>query len=146
MVNKANMRLVVAALRSGKYPQGTGRLKEVDVSGKAIGYCCMGVMCEVAIEHGVPVQVNRYALGSETRKAETFDGSPSFLRRNVANWLGLDTDVELDVDLTVGVDGNQLISASYVNDELKWPFERIADSMEDYYKLAEDDDEPVAVD
>ncbi len=32
----------VAALRSGKYNQTTGRLKD------EIGYCCLGVLCEIS--------------------------------------------------------------------------------------------------
>jgi hypothetical protein len=32
----------IAALRSGKYPQGTGYLQTAD------GFCCLGVLCDVA--------------------------------------------------------------------------------------------------
>lgn len=142
-VNKANMRLVVAALRSGKYPQGEGRLKQIANDGTPLGYCCMGVMCEVAIEHGVKVATYSYRLNDVARSVQ-FDGSTGFLRANVSNWLGLDAG--FDVDVIVGKDGNKKISAALANDELKWGFDRIADSMEAYYKLLEDDDEPVEVD
>ncbi len=145
MVNKANMRLVVAALRSGKYPQGLGRLKEITNDGTAIGYCCMGVMCEVAIEHGVSLETHSYPLNDTTR-AVGFDGSSAFLRANVLNWLGLDVSADGGSDPVVGTIGNEMISAAYANDGVGWGFNRIADSMEAYYKLLEDDDEPVKVD
>jgi hypothetical protein len=50
-MNEEAKRLWVAALRSGKYDQTTGALRD------GVGYCCLGVLCEVAIEAGVPVQV-----------------------------------------------------------------------------------------
>jgi len=37
----------VAALRSGKYEQGTGQLRNGDT------YCCLGVLCDVALKEGV---------------------------------------------------------------------------------------------
>lgn len=138
MVNKENMRLVVAALRSGKYLQGRGRLKEIFKD--SISYCCMGVMCEVAMEHGVILATATYPLG-ESSKSVSFDGSSAFLRRNVLDWLGVGDNGELDRDLVIGKDGNETIAASYANDELKWDFEQIAASMEEYYKLLEDDDD-----
>jgi hypothetical protein len=145
MVNKANMRLVVAALRSGKYPQGMGRLKEITNDGTVLGYCCMGVMCEVAIAHGVSLETHSYPLSGITR-AVGFDGSSAFLRANVLNWLGLEVSADGDGDPIVETDGNEEISASYANDSGGWDFNQIADSMEAYYQLLEDDDEPVAVD
>lgn len=142
MVNKENMRLVVAALRSGKYLQGRGRLKEIFKD--SISYCCMGVMCEVAMEHGVILDVARHPLGDSSMFV-IFDGSAAFLRRNVLDWLGVGDNGELDGDLVIGMDGNETIAASYANDELKWDFEQIAASMEEYYKLLEDDDDAETV-
>lgn len=142
MVNKENMRRVVAALRSGRYLQGHGRLKEIFKD--SIHYCCLGVMCEVAMEHGVILDVARHPLGDFSMSV-SFDGSSAFLRKRVLEWLGLDVSVEGDGDPVIGMYGNQKISASYANDELKWDFERIAASMEEYYKLLEDDDDAETV-
>lgn len=36
------------ALRSGTYTQGVGQLRD-----KANNYCCLGVLCEVAVQEGV---------------------------------------------------------------------------------------------
>lgn len=41
------------ALRSGKYKQGRGKLRQaVDVEGGA-EYCCLGVLCDLAAKEGV---------------------------------------------------------------------------------------------
>ncbi len=39
----------IEALRSGEYPQGNMYLNSRG------SYCCLGVLCEVVIEHGVPL-------------------------------------------------------------------------------------------
>jgi hypothetical protein len=47
----------VEALRSGKYRQTTGNLREERTT-RRYGYCCLGVLCHVAgskWRHGVPV-------------------------------------------------------------------------------------------
>lgn len=143
MVNKANMRLVVAALRSGKYPQGRGALKQLTIDGTVLGYCCLGVMCEVAAEHGVAIETALLPVNDAIKKV-SFDGGTAFLRGNVIEWLGVGHNGELDRDLFIGKDDDGEISAAFANDELGWGFLRIAASMEEYYKLLEDDDETVA--
>lgn len=40
------------ALRSGEYEQTTGYLREAKPDGKE-GYCCLGVLCELAVKEGV---------------------------------------------------------------------------------------------
>jgi hypothetical protein len=49
-MNKRVKDLWVAALRSGEYEQGIGYLK---LNSKA--FCCLGVLCEVAVKEGVTV-------------------------------------------------------------------------------------------
>lgn len=46
--DRTNLDLWVAALRSGKYPQGKGKLRTKE------GFCCLGVGCEVA---GIPSEI-----------------------------------------------------------------------------------------
>lgn len=50
-MNKRVKKLWIKALRSGKYKQGRGHLKsnEEGVS----YYCCLGVLCELALKDGV---------------------------------------------------------------------------------------------
>ncbi len=51
-----NMRLWVAALRSGEFAQGRKRLAQSGDGGATWRYCCLGVACELAIRHGVEVK------------------------------------------------------------------------------------------
>lgn len=48
------------ALRSGDYEQGKGTLRENDK------YCCLGVLCEVAIKDGVDLPFSKGAKGIYT--------------------------------------------------------------------------------
>lgn len=41
------------ALRSGKYQQGQGDLSHVNYMSGGRYFCCLGVLCEVAVEEGV---------------------------------------------------------------------------------------------
>lgn len=46
-MNARAKQLWIEALRSGEYPQDSGALRTQD------GYCCLGVLCEVALKEGV---------------------------------------------------------------------------------------------
>jgi hypothetical protein len=67
----------VAALRSGKYQQARGVLAGPE------GYCCLGVLCEVAIESGLPVSVSRE--GDLT----TYDQHTALMPPQVYEWATL---------------------------------------------------------
>lgn len=67
----------VAALRSGKYKQSTGVLRH------AGGFCCLGVLCEVAIEEGIPLVVEKRGYGYN---AITYNDSSHLLPRAVLSW------------------------------------------------------------
>src|SRR4051812_22459868 len=54
----------VDALRSGKYTQTTKGLND------RRGHCCLGVLCEVAIENGVPIE----KVVSGEKAWTTYDG------------------------------------------------------------------------
>jgi hypothetical protein len=56
------VRLLVAALRSGQYPQARNRLAILDVGRDTIqGFCCLGVACETAIGNGVGHRIIEYS-------------------------------------------------------------------------------------
>jgi hypothetical protein len=57
-VNKEIKEKWIAALESGDYEQGTVTLRTVD--GR---YCCLGVLCELAIEAGVKVEKSTDVVG-----------------------------------------------------------------------------------
>ena len=71
----------IKALRSGKYKQGRGALRKTDNT-----YCCLGVLCDLAIKAGLEVEVE--AVG--TANYYNFDGECSYLPTVIADWAGID--------------------------------------------------------
>lgn len=69
----------VEALRSGEYNQDTRYLRSVN------GYCCLGVLCEIAVQHEV--------IGKQGNMITRYgpDGDVSTLPREVQEWAGLDS-------------------------------------------------------
>lgn len=79
----------VEALRSGEYTQTGGSLHRISpinrLDGKEIypaGYCCLGVLCELAKQDGV------IASEAETGQAarERYDEQATYLPKAVADW------------------------------------------------------------
>lgn len=66
----------IAALESGEYEQGQGSLRK---DGK---FCCLGVLCEVAIQEGVEVTVTH---NSEIDKYY-YEGNGAVLPETVLDW------------------------------------------------------------
>lgn len=66
----------VAALRSGEYKQGRNNLANV----KTNRFCCLGVLCEVALKEGVNLEVTK---GSSMK---FYNGECGYLPRKVAAW------------------------------------------------------------
>lgn len=52
-MDKALKKKWVAALRSGKYRQGRGKLRTGTSHGGHAKYCCLGVLCEVVGVHRI---------------------------------------------------------------------------------------------
>lgn len=79
--------LWTAALRSGDYQQTTGMLCRIRATSDSqpAGYCCLGVLCEVAVKAGFIT-----ASGSDG-KYKFFDGASSSLPHSVVVWAGLDS-------------------------------------------------------
>lgn len=102
----------IAALRSGEYEQGIGALH---CEGK---FCCLGVLCDVAVRAGQKLQVTRRASWVE------YDGSGIFLPRSVIDWAGLNDD---DPSITDAQGDDSWLSAQ--NDKER-TFEEIADLIE----------------
>lgn len=70
----------VAALRSGKYKQGRKRLNTDDK------YCCLGVLCEIAVAHGITEK----ATPSDLFNITCYGGcNTSSLPREVVEWSGV---------------------------------------------------------
>jgi hypothetical protein len=123
MANKERVRLVVDALRSGRYEQGTGFLQTRD--GK---FCCLGVSCEVAMANGCPVRLDHStgyycAVGGG-------DASDVYLPTVVRDWFGFD---EPNPTIATNYGDYERVTAVMANDELAWDFDRIADGFERTY-------------
>jgi hypothetical protein len=105
-----NAKKWVAALRSGKYKQGSGGLK----SGSS--YCCLGVACAIS-KQGVFVKTSDpyYAYDVSDGYLRT-----SVLPKKVVDWLGVKTSAPIAA-------GKNLV---YLNDSCKMSFSEIADFIE----------------
>lgn len=81
-VNKTNVRIVVDAIKSGRYPKTEGALCRMHDG--AIGYCCLGVACE---------EFNILFPGTLVISGEVavriYNGHQALLPLPVAEWLGV---------------------------------------------------------
>ena len=82
----------VAALRSGEYPQAINRLRFED------GYCCLGVLCELAVADGV---ISNLGMGEDggflygiNPEGQMAGGEPetstTVLPKAVIEWAGIE--------------------------------------------------------
>lgn len=131
MVNKVNIQKWVDALRSDDYNQCTGQLRDDS------GFCCLGVATDVAMKEGV-------VITSDVYDGVVFEGwTPrlseyGLMPRSVRDWLGMDdTNPVLFEDQNVaGLDEDepyQSIAAAEANDDLNYPFDKIAALIEERY-------------
>lgn len=118
-----------AALRSGEYEQGCGLLR------RGSEYCCLGVLCDLAVKAGIiPKPERRSALGDTRYGAEAND---LHLPAEVMAWAGVGQDnPKVDADsLPAGItwandlDDNGAPSLSNLNDG-GTPFAVIADIID----------------
>ena len=88
------MKKWVKALRSGKYKQGTGTLKQYDSKGRA-EHCCLGVLCEL---YNQDMKKNKKKTLSEEVYENDSDFSHGYtkfghsciaLPKSVRNWSGV---------------------------------------------------------
>jgi hypothetical protein len=100
----------ISALRSGEYKQGKGQLRLEDE------YCCLGVLCDLAVKSGVDVKVSKNFLYM------TYDGADLTLPEKVRKWAGLE-------DGDPWTEGHQL---SAWNDDEGADFEKIAQLIEEH--------------
>lgn len=107
----------VTALRSGQYRQGRRAL--ITVENGEVGYCCLGVLCDLAIKDGVKgvrienaqVEVFYRDENDEPVEDDWVEHSDGDLPLAVQEWAGLDDN---DPQVEVGVLSN--IPISQVND------------------------------
>jgi hypothetical protein len=107
-INKEELRVWIAALRSGKYSQTRGRLQNEN------GYCCLGVACKVLIP------IEKQILSST---GFLVGGMPKH-QQDAPEWLN---QIDDDVKQKKGQ------SLTELNDYNKFTFSQIADLLEKYY-------------
>lgn len=135
-------KLWIDALRSDRFKQTEGSLHTVKErvivlerhqdTGQVLrtktipaGHCCLGVLCELAIEAGVEVEKSMiYGNGYE----ELYDGKAGALPASVMDWAGMRTG---DGDFKTKDMCNESLAA--LNDAGK-TFAEIADIIEEYKK------------
>ena len=111
---------LVKRLRSGNYRQGNNYLN------KAGKFCCLGVLCEIAVENGIcerKIDDDYFSNGAtyidDTTSQYGASGVPS---RKVTCWAFNEIFIPKDKL------GQSLVT---MNDTLKWSFEQIADFIEE---------------
>jgi hypothetical protein len=136
----------LAALRSGEYKQTQGVLAHTFFSegenGEVTGYCCLGVLCDLAVKDGViPPPVKDYGgdwkYGAFDRVLydegdyKEYDTSETGLPMTVREWAGLDVSDEDPkwTDPTPDEPSNYTLAGA--NDSGK-TFAEIADIIEEH--------------
>lgn len=122
----------IEALRSGKYPQTTGNLcveSTDETSKRSAGYCCLGVVCEVAIELGAPITKQL-----EVEDPDTYDLLTEFRFEDGSYEGGILPDPMLK---SLGLTHHQQNRLTALNDEEDKDFSEIADILEDFYLRGE---------
>ena len=112
----------VKALRSGDYEQGAESLANVEENG--ITYCCLGVLCELAVKEGI---IRSKKNKSSIRYGGPTDGKTDLLPDKVVRWAGLKNN-----------DGDRhkpdTHTLAELNDDYAWSFKKIAKYIEENAK------------
>jgi hypothetical protein len=138
-------------LRSGEVEQARGALRVVDSDGSE-SFCCLGVLCEIAVEEGVIQRTNKMDPDEDVGMAyydpavDTKDDSPTapspyfgtVLPPSVIEWAEL-PDNNPKVQIDDKVEGRHASTLANLNDngvgevtihKAAWTFEQIADAIE----------------
>lgn len=123
MENKLVVRRWVDALRSDEYKQYQGRLAKEGQNG--LEYCCLGVLCELAVAEGVIAEktTNNGCFGYEGANGLQAALPPPA----VAGWVGLVGD-SWEVE-----EENTNVELTSLNDDRNWTFAEIADVIEENF-------------
>lgn len=125
-MNQEIKKLWVDALRSGRYEQGVGVLRD-----RADKYCCLGVLCELAVEANVLERAEPDIEGVYSYHgplAGSDDSSVILLPVSVMHWAGLEGSAEVLVRSESRWGGERLLSG--LNDSGE-TFEYIASVIEE---------------
>lgn len=118
----------VAALRSGEYRQGRNVLKQRHGDKDTPQYCCLGVLCEIAIAEGVKVEVGSVEGNAHGTEVITYDGAYELPPDSVWLWAGM-SDNNPSVDYSTEDDEEVSNVVAELNDD-GYSFEQIAEWIE----------------
>lgn len=117
--------LWVAALRSGRFPQGTGALTRFDGPEETPRHCCLGVLCELALAASVPLRTRTRRWQDDEPYERIYDDQDNYPPPAVRDWAGL-----ADRDPVVVYRGDP-VRLSDLNDCVQLPFRDVADLIEE---------------
>lgn len=126
----------VAALRSGKYRKARNRLhnrfKDAYTGEYQDSYCALGVLCDIAVQEGVQVNV----INPTTTGYKIFDGTSTTLPESIREWAGLngytDPSVMVVHDPKRPEDSAQKRSITALNDVDNMSFQDMAKFIEEF--------------
>lgn len=118
----------ISRLRSGEYTQAKAVLREAYSGPEVGGFCCLGVLCEIAVEDDVTQMLYQngqffYGSGMGSRT--------SLLPDEVQAWAGIQGGAGLIENYTYDGDGRGHADLADINDSGK-TFAEIADIIEEY--------------
>ena len=79
----------VKALRSGKYKQGDGCLKQTNLKKNKTYHCCLGVLCELYNEQMINNKKKKLNDDVDKYGLHSFEEDIEVLPDNVRQWAGL---------------------------------------------------------
>ena len=123
-VHRGRIGLLCAALESGLYEQGTGRLHRKDARTGQEAWCCLGVAGDVAARFGADISRGEWVPWGEDDAdvfCEEIDGSDTVLGGTVMAWYGIPDENPLLV-----TPAGEAIAAVRLNDVRLYTFAEIA--------------------
>lgn len=126
------------ALRSGEFGQITGALNKIPtIYDEKEGFCCLGVLCEIAVEDGIIERIkydNLGDVGYVPLGGKAADGYVEFAVLPVAvqEWAGLTSG---NGEYSEGNDFGGPVRRTLVgaNDDLRLSFSEIADIVDKHF-------------
>jgi hypothetical protein len=120
--------LWIAALKSGKFRQGTGQLAER--KSKHVNYCCLGVACALTNKMAGKLGLEKLEKAFITDEAITFDGSQYRLPFALVAPLRLRDDKGVLAKPVKDNEGEYAETLADLNDMAGWTFKQIAEYIE----------------
>jgi hypothetical protein len=121
----------IDALRSGKYEQGSEKLRSVS------GYCCLGVLCDLyAQEHDTQWEFRGYEeTNLQPMDYWYYEGESEFLPESVMDWAGLESNnPKVRVDVEDNPDNDNCFYLDHianVNDSCYYTFDDLSNLIKD---------------